>query len=116
MAKREETQKIPMSSEMLKNCKRDIAKFGFNHGSYEKFLVSVKAIKEDKTTVLQYRNEQMGEYRDAFLKKNEQTLNDSFFLDRFKILSSNSDGKQYETGYFCPRSFWDFVNDTYQEK
>lgn len=110
MKKQEKEDKIEISRNMIINCKADISRFGFNPGDYEKFLVSVKAMKPDGT-VFQYRNKQITEYRDAYLKKNEVDLGDAFILDKFKILTSNDSGKQYETGWFCPRSFWDYILD-----
>jgi hypothetical protein len=113
MAKKEEDNKIEISRNMVINCKADISKFGFNPGDYEKFLVYVKAMKETGE-VLQYRNKQLPEYRDAYLKKNEQDMGDAFILDKFKILTSKDDGVrsiQYETGWFAPRSFWDYILD-----
>ncbi len=51
----------------------------------------------------------MESYREKHLKKHEYFLGDAFMLDKIKIKSSNDDGKSFETGYFCPRSFWDKV-------
>lgn len=114
MAKKEEDNKIEISRNMVINCKADISKFGFNPGDYEKFLMSVKAMKPDGT-VLQYRNKQLTEYRDFYLKKNEKDLGDAFILDKFKILTSIEKGinnwVQIETGWFAPRSFWDYILD-----
>lgn len=107
-----EKTKNEMSIEMLKDCKKDIAKFGFNpKNEYPKFLISVGAMK-DKETVLKYHNSQIEMYREMFLKKNEHSIEDSMQLDKFKIKSSDQDGNQFETGYFAPRSFWDKIYET----
>ena len=108
-----EEQKSEASLKFIKNCKADIAKFGFALGCYERFLMSVKAFKETGE-VLYYRNKQIEEYRNAYLKKNEADLNDAFILDKFKAMSSRDEGTRiikYETGWFAPRSFWDFILD-----
>lgn len=113
MAKKENEDKVEISRNMVINCKADISKFGFLPGDYNKFLVSVKASKPDGT-VLQYKNEQLEEYQDAYIKKNQQSISDAFILDKFKILTSKEEGIriiQYETGWFAPRSFWDYILD-----
>ena len=109
MATRNKENKNEMSIEMLKDCKSDIAKFGFSSfDEYPKFLVSVSAQKEDGT-VLKYHNSLIENYRKIFLEKNEHSVEDSMQLEKFKIKSSDENGNQYETGYFAPRSFWDNV-------
>lgn len=107
----EDIKKVKISSEMLKNCKREIAKFGFQPKEYTQFLISVEAMK-DEETVLQYNNNDIDKYRDKYLKSLEYSIGDQFQLDKFKIKSSSENGKQYETGYFAPRSFWDKVLET----
>lgn len=106
-AKKQE-EKIPMSDKMLKSCKAKIAKFGFEFPEYEKFLISVKAMSDD-LTVLLYRNDEMENYREQFIKENESTIGDTFQCEKFKQMTSSEDGLEYETGYFAPRSFWDFI-------
>ena len=109
MAKNNDTKtKNEMSIEMLKNCKKDIGKFGFNLEDYPKFLISVKAMK-DEQTVLQYKNSDMETYRKMFLEKNEHSIEDTMQLEKFKIKTSDENGNQYDTGYFSPRSFWDKI-------
>ena len=65
----EKEEKNEMSIEMLKACKNDIAKFGFNLQDYAKFLISVHAMK-DEHTVLQFPNEEMEQYcfKEFYLK------------------------------------------------
>lgn len=107
-----EGKDLKISNEMMQKCKADIGKFGFTLVEYDKFLISVLALKKDSKTVLQYPNQQMETYRAQFLKKNENSLSDAFVLDKFKIKTRSGDGIKvliYETGYFCPRSFWDYV-------
>ena len=99
-----------MTNTFVKNCKNDIAKFGFGGKEYEQFLISVQAMK-DENTVLKYPNSELSEYREKYLKKNEYGIGDSLILDKYKIKSSYDNGKKYETGYFCPRSFWDKILD-----
>lgn len=114
MAKNNNTkEKNEMSIEMLKACKNDIGKFGFDLREYPKFLISVKAMKDEKT-VLQYPNHDMEKYREMFLKKNEHSVEDSMQLEKFKIITSdeNIPPHYYETGYFAPRSFWDKIYKT----
>lgn len=113
MAKNNTTKtKNEMSIEMLKDCKKDIAKFGFSlKNEYPNFLVSVLAQKEDGT-VLKYHNSQLEMYREKFIKKNEHSVEDTMQLEKFKIKSSDENGNQYETGYFVPRSFWDKILET----
>lgn len=96
-----------MSNKMLHDLKSKIAKFGFEPREYEKFLESVDAMKDG--SVIKYPNSKMDIYRDKHLKAHEYFLGDAFILDKVKIKSSHDDGKQFETGYFCPRSFWDKV-------
>ena len=103
--------KNEMSEEMLKVCKNDIAKFGFNIQDYVKFLISVEAMKDDKI-VLQYKNHDLENYREKYLKKNEHSIEDTMQLEKFKIKSSDENGNQYFTGYFAPRSFWDKIYET----
>lgn len=109
MAKKQETQEAVMSTEFIKKCKADIAKYGFNNrDEYPKFLISVKAMKNSRT-VMKYPNEEIQAYREEFLKKNEYSIGDSFALDKFKIMSTDESGHSYETGYFVPRAFWDKI-------
>lgn len=100
-----------MTETFIKNCKSDIAKFGFTGKEYEQFLISVQAMK-DENTVLKFPNNQIAEYREKYLKKNEYGIGDSLILDKFKIKTSDENGKKYETGYFAPRSFWDKILET----
>ena len=47
-----------------------------------------------------------------FLEKNESGGdNDLMVLHDFKIMTSDENGHQYETGYFAPWSFWDRIYD-----
>lgn len=108
MKKENPSENAVMSNNFIKNCKNDIGKFGFNLEDYEKFLVSVEAMK-DGGIVLKYPNHDMSAYRDKYTKKNEYGIGDSLILDKFKIMSSEENGKKYETGYFAPRSFWDAI-------
>jgi hypothetical protein len=94
-----ETDNSSMSYTMIKNCKNCIAMFGFTGKEYCDFLFSVKAMKEDYTVML-YPNNEIEQYRTEFVKKNEYSIGDTFQLDKFKNIN---------TGYFCPRSFWDSV-------
>lgn len=100
-----------MSDEMIKKCKSDIAKFGFTGPEYLKFLISVKAML-DAETVVQFPNTDINQYHKEFLEKNEVGDNDLMVLHNFKIKASDSNGHPYETGYFCPRSFWDTILDS----
>jgi hypothetical protein len=100
-----------MTNTFVKNCKSDIAKFGFGGKEYAQFLISVRAMK-DENTVLKYPNSELSEYREKYLKKNEYGIGDSLILDKYKIKSSYDNGKKYETGYFAPRSFWDKILET----
>lgn len=98
-----------MSDEMIKKCKSDIAKFGFGGKEYTQFLISVQAMK-DEETVLKYLNHDINKYHKIFLEKNESGgENDLMVLHSFKIMTSDENGKKYETGYFSPRSFWDKI-------
>jgi hypothetical protein len=74
-------ERIPMSEQMLKSCKSKIAKFGFKSPEYEKFLISVKAMKDD-LVVLQYRNDEMEKYRNNYIKENEHSVGDTFQFDK----------------------------------
>lgn len=105
-----EKENNQMSIEMIKDCKNDIAKYGFNAEEYVKFLISVNAMKNENI-VLKFPNHEINKYREMFLKKNEHSVEDTLQLDKFKIKSSDQDGNQYFTGYFCPRSFWDKIYD-----
>ena len=98
----DETKDAVMSHEMLKNCKNDIAKFGFDRKNYIEFLKSVYAMK-DENTVCKFPNNEIEEYREKFIKKNEYGIGDQFQFDKCKIS---------KTGYFCPRSFWDKILET----
>jgi len=109
MAQREKEESPRMSNEMLQNCKADILKFGFTPPEYNEFLKSVEAMANDDS-VMRYSNSDMEVYRKKFLVKNETTISDGFQIDRFKIKSSHEDGTVYETGYFCPASFWNSID------
>lgn len=111
ISSKNQEEKIPMSVQMLKSCKNKIAKYGFSYPEYENFLVSVKAMKDDKI-VLQYRNEEMEKYRETFIKEHEHNIGDTFQFGKIKIMTSDENGRQYETGYFAPRSFWDKIRET----
>lgn len=97
-----------ISDEMIKSCKAEIAKFGFNGDEYINFLISVWAMK-NKDTATQFPNTQIDRYREKFIKQHEYSISDNFALDKYKIKTSDVDGKKYETGWFCPRSFWDYI-------
>lgn len=114
ISSKNQEQKIPMSAQMIKSCKGRIALYGFSFPEYEKFLVSVKAMK-DEVTVLKYPNVEIDQYREKYIKESEHSVGDTFQFDKCKILSSDENGKQYETGYFCPRSFWDNIRNTRKE-
>ncbi len=105
-----ETENAIMTPTFIKNCKNDIAKFGFSGKDYIRFLISVKAMK-DENTVLKFPNSQLSDYRDKYLRKNEYGVGDSLMLDRSRIKSYDNDGHKKETGYFVPRSFWDKILD-----
>lgn len=110
ISSKNQEQKIPMSEQMFKSCKSKIAKYGFNYPEYEKFLVSVKAMK-DEHTVLKYHNTDMEKYRTTYIKESEHSIGDTFQFDKFKIMTSDDNGREYETGYFAPRSFWDYIRE-----
>ena len=107
MAKQKEIEKIEISNDMLRKCKADISKFGFEPNQYEDFLRSVEAMRENR--VLQFPNSDMQKYRELYLLKNEHGVSDCFALDNFKTMSCTQDGKKYETGRFIPRAFWDYI-------
>lgn len=100
--KEEIKELINMSPEMVKNCKREIAKVGFTVSEYLLFLQSVKAYKFEDRVVMMYPLSDMDKYREDFIKANEVSLADTFVFDK---LSQNS----AIAGYFCPRNFWDYV-------
>jgi hypothetical protein len=109
MKKTNDEVKPVMSREMLQKCKDKIRKFGFDGEQYIKFLISVAAMR-NKKIVTKYRNDEMESYRDKFIRDCEVTLNDSFMFDKLsKIWTSDEHGGKHETGYFCPRNFWDNV-------
>jgi hypothetical protein len=93
---------------MIRKCKGDIEEFGFTGKKYTQFLISVEAMK-DENTVLKFPNRQLSDYREKYLKQSEYEVGDSLILDKFKIMTSETNGHQYETGYFSPRSFWDKI-------
>lgn len=110
---KKEDAKPVMSSEMLRNCKREIEKFGFEPHQYEKFLRSVGAMenKEDRI-VITYPNRDLDAYRDKFVRHLEVGLNDTMMFDEYSKIRRKDENKAwYETGEFCPRSFWDIVLD-----
>lgn len=86
-----------MSEQMQKSLKSEIGKFGFEQNEYEKFLVSVRAMRG--TTVLKYPNDQFEEYRSKYVKKHEHGLNDVFMFEKWAKRQND----------FIPRCFWDKV-------
>lgn len=97
-----------ISSEMVRNCKKAIAVFGFHAWEYEKFLSTVAAMVGEK--VLQFPVSDIEKYRERYVKQYEHGFNDVFVFDaKSKIKHKNEDGKIIETGFFCPRLFWDFI-------
>lgn len=109
MKRTSEETKLEMSEEMKKNCKEAIAKCGFTGKGYEIFLNSVCAMKG--SAVLKFPNEQIDQYRERFVKSRENSLTDVLVFDKLsKIKSTNENGYAYDTGFFCPRSFWDAVS------
>ncbi len=108
MKKTSNEEKPTMSQEMLHNCKNDIAHYGFFGREYEAFLNSVCAMKG--LSVLKFPNSQIEEYRKRFLRTKENSISDAFVFDQIsKIKNDNESGYPVETGWFCPRSFWDAV-------
>ena len=102
MKKQQEENPVEMATmtdTFVKNCKSDIAKFGFGGKEYEQFLISVQAMK-DENTVVKFMISDFEEYYNKFVKKNEVGIEDSFEFDKCKIKNG---------GYFCPRSFWDRI-------
>jgi hypothetical protein len=107
------TEIVEITPEMIKAIKRDIKNFT----RYDDFLYSVEAIKKSDflPSVLQYRNEYLEDYENKFIKKYiGNSLNNMFVFKKYANVQKNiaSEGKpQYvDTGYFMPRSFWDFVS------
>lgn len=107
---KKEQEKINISSEMVKNCKKDISRFGFSVVNYRKFLKTVGAMTENDN-VLIYKNDDFETYRQKYLKKYEYSVGDAFQLEKFKIKTCDENGKQYDTGWFAPCSFWDKILD-----
>ena len=108
MKKTNEEAKPVMSENMKASIRKVISKFGFTDTEYEKFLERVGAMREG--SVLKYSNEEIEAYRERFVKKHEYSIGDNFMFDRFsKIKTSDENGHTYDTGLFCPRSFWDGV-------
>ena len=105
------TEGAVMSVDMLKSCKSEIAKFGFEQKEYTKFLISVKAMR-DVDTVMSYSNHEIDQYRAEFVKKHETSIGDTFIFDKCKLKRSAEGGRSSETGYFVPRTFWDSVLKT----
>lgn len=100
--------KPTMSEEMKRKCKDEIRKFGFSFPQYDKFLVSVAAMNLNGS-VIQYPNGQILEYRDEFIKKLEHGIGDTFMFDKISKIKTSGEHGSHETGWFCPRSFWDYI-------
>lgn len=97
-----------LSFDLIKNSKQEIAKFGFSTEQYFKFLESVGAMRGD--VVLKYPNEEIDEYRKKFVKGKQDSINDPLMFDKIsKIKNKDDAGHGRESGYFCPRIFWDLI-------
>ena len=104
-------EKSDISHEMIQKCKQKICSFkdgATDNERYDKFLVSVFA-QNPQGDVKMYPNSAMPAYFTDHLKDCSHSLADGFILDRFKQMTSDHDGKRYETGWWAPRSFWDFI-------
>lgn len=103
MAKRNEEKIIRLASErMLENIKKDFPI------DLEKVLAEKKKVNE--TVVLTYPNRDMEAYREKFVNKYEEALEDVFVFEEYAtIWTCDEDGNQYKTGYFCPRMFWNKI-------
>lgn len=82
--------------------------------TFQEFLVSVRAISKDNKTVYKYKNEEKEQYEKKFIKPHMKGINDMFIFDKHAIMKTKKEvatGKYelVQTGYFCPRVFWDFV-------
>lgn len=84
--------------------------------TYSDFLFAVKATSKDGTTVYKYNNDLMEEYESRYLKPHVKQINDLFIFEakakfRSKKQVASNKYELVDTGYFCPRMFWDFVRD-----
>lgn len=103
---------VSLLPEMRETLRREINK----HQTFQDFLVSVRAVSRDNRTVYKYKNEEKEAYETKYIKPHTKGLNDMFIFDKHAIMKTKkevSTGKYelVQTGYFCPRLFWDFVLD-----
>jgi len=103
-----QTQEIEpvMSAHMRYACRNEIAK----HKDFYEFLVSVWALKEKNGgyIVNEFHNDDLEKYHEKFVKKFEQSINDSFIFEKTAKRKRFDDKveKETPTGYFCPMLFW----------
>lgn len=104
--KHENKEKVKLTDNFLKMCYDEMKK----DSSYDRFLLRKGAIKivGGRIVALKADKDSLSSYENKLLP---QSLDDSFaFYEMAKIMASDGSGKnQYETGYFCPKMFWDNV-------
>lgn len=105
----EEKLEAEPSNEMVKSIFKQMKKFK----KYEDFLVSVGAMKKINSdySVIKYPKEQLIDYENKLIREHMKTsLNDEYiFSDKSKFTKKSEEGIVYDTGYFIPRFFWDYI-------
>lgn len=105
------TSIVEMTQGMIDAIKTEMRKFN----SYDKFLYSVEAMKEQELpVVLKYPNERLDWYENTYVKKFVgNSINNLFVFKKYANLKKNTatEGKPIyiDSCYFIPRMFWDFV-------
>ena len=102
---------ISISQEMTNAIKEKIKEYP----SYYDFLYAVKAMEDrgGRPVVLKHKNELLREYEEKFIKRFKKDITDEFIFTKManyrKNIANDGKPKWVDTGYFIPRSFWDFV-------
>lgn len=104
-------EKIRPSQEMIDSIKKEIG----TYETYWEFLYAVQAMTRGETqpNVLEFEKAYFNEYQNTFVKKHFHSSDDpTVFYERTnKRVNIAPEGKpnMKETGFFCPRIFWDFI-------
>jgi len=101
-----------ISRSMINSIKKEMFKYKY----YDDFLFEVEAMKktDNAPIVNKYKNEDIKWYEEKYIKKHQQGINDAFVFEQYATHMKNvaQEGKPQwvNSGYFIPRSFWDFVS------
>lgn len=108
IALKEDSEKKLPSRNFIKTILKNIGKYK----NYEDYLVSVGAMKRypNRDVVVEYKSDDLNRYESMMIIQHCNDHNDNFiFGDITKKMKVSEGGKMYDSGYFVPRFFYDYI-------